>query len=90
MRSAYVRYAVVPAYDESISKVMKEATFDGGGNIMRIAVENDTGTVYRVIETVGLGEFVRLINGLMDLGGNAHPADQTGVSPESYDCRFHF
>jgi hypothetical protein len=90
MRSAYITHIAVPSYDEGIGKAMKEAARDGGGNVMRIAVENDAGTVYRVIETVGLPEFIDLVAGLEDLGGHDRLYDKNGVSPEGYDCRFHF
>ena len=63
--------AVVPFYDEAVSDAIERSTspWGGGGKTMRIGVcTPDGATVYRVHDVSGMGEWIGLVDELLDAG----------------------
>lgn len=58
----------VPPYEQEILDFLSSDTFDGGGNTMVIAVENQEKEVYRVMKVSGMGDFMNVIGFLWDIG----------------------
>ena len=68
IESKYIEGEVVPAFDKAVTAALKSYRNEGGGNTMRIAIENFDGKAYRVIECTGLGAFMHAIDGLQKIG----------------------
>lgn len=68
IESKYVPGVGVPTFDEAVSDVVTDYGIEGGGNQMKIAVENAAGDVYRVITTIGMGAYLHSTFGLLKLG----------------------
>lgn len=68
IESKYIESEVVPAFDKAVTAAVKSYRNEGGGNSMRIAMENFDGRAYRVIECTGLGAFIHVIGGLQKIG----------------------
>jgi len=68
MNTKYFPAVEIPDFDDQIDEVLERTSFDGGGNSMFLAIENRAGQVYRVVEVIGLGEFMNTVYGLLDLG----------------------
>lgn len=66
--SKYLPGTTVPVFDTLITEGMDEYGIEGGGNEMKIAVENFDGKVYRVITTIGLGAYMHATSSLLELG----------------------
>ncbi len=58
----------VRANDEKILASLKKNARDGGGNTMSIGIRNESGQIYRAVQTVGMGEFMAVIDGLFTIG----------------------
>lgn len=52
--------------DAAILDGLNENARDGGGNTMVIGIRNEAGDIYRVVRTVGLGEFFAIVGVLTD------------------------
>lgn len=68
IESKYIEGEVVPAFDKAVTAAIKLYRNDGGGNSMRIAIENFDGKAYRVIECTGFGAFMHAIGRLQKIG----------------------
>jgi hypothetical protein len=68
IETKYIQGEEVPIFDDRISAAISHYGIDGGGNEMRIAVENFDKKVYRVITSVGLGAYIHATSSLLDLG----------------------
>lgn len=67
-QSKYLKGEVVPSFDESVSSAIAEYGIEGGGNAMKIAIENFEGRIYRVLTSVGMGAYIHATSSLLDLG----------------------
>lgn len=67
LSSHYIPGVSLPSFDDAVSTVIKYE-LSGGGNRMVIAIENETGDVYRVLETVGMGAYMHTVHAILDLG----------------------
>lgn len=54
------------ANDTTILSVINKQARDDGGNTMVIGIRNEAGEIYRIVEAVGLGEFMGLVSVLSD------------------------
>ncbi|MDN0081633.1 hypothetical protein QU487_02510 [Crenobacter sp. SG2305] len=88
MKHKYIAGVAVPAYDDKVSAAMEGASFDGGGNVLTIAIENEQGQVYRVFKTEGLREYMEALDSLFELGLIDLMGPHSAMSPEGYDNRF--
>lgn len=68
-----------PDDQKILATLTNEARDEAGGNIMVIGFRNDAGQIYRVANTVGLGEFMAVVNGIGALGLTDELADETGM-----------
>lgn len=68
IESKYIEGEFVPVFDEAVTAAVKSYRNKGGGNSMRIAIENFDGKAYRVIECTGLGAFMHAIGRLQEIG----------------------
>jgi hypothetical protein len=89
IENRYIEGVAIPTYNRQVSRAVKLARGDndGGGKAMAIAVENVEGQVYRVIQTVGMGAWMRLTSRLFGIGLEdvlASSVDSVG----GYDSRF--
>jgi hypothetical protein len=66
--SKYKAGETVPAFDAQVTEGLDDYGIAGGGNEMRIAVENFDGKVYRIVTTVGLGAYMHATSRLLELG----------------------
>jgi hypothetical protein len=82
----YLEGIKVPPYDHIVSQVV-DYPFAGGGNTMRIGVENEDGIVYRVVATTGMGVFMHVVLGMQE-AGFADVFKDTQLARNGLDCRF--
>jgi hypothetical protein len=66
--SKYIEGEAIPPFDDTISTVISSCGIEGGGNMMRTAIENPEGKIYRVIESEGLGAYMHITSSLHDIG----------------------
>lgn len=87
IESKYIEGEVVPAFDEAVTTLVKSYHIEGGGNSMRIAIENFNGKAYRVIKCTGLGAFMHAIGGLQKIGLKDILEGEDGMK-KGCDCWF--
>lgn len=68
IKSQYIKGEIVPSFDKAVTSAITSYPIEGGGNSMRIAIENFDGKAYRIIECIGLGAFMHVISELQDIG----------------------
>lgn len=66
--STYRTGEQIPTFDDRVTAELDEYGIEGGGNEMRIAIENFDGKVYRVVKTSGLGAYMHATSSLLELG----------------------
>lgn len=85
IESQYVEGETVPSFDDAVSDVIN-ASDDGGGSEMKIAIENFDAKIYRVITTEGLGAYMHAALRLQGLGLKDLLANRPGKN--GYDSWF--
>lgn len=83
--SRYVDGVAIPDFDAAITAVVEDSSDDGGQGMV-IAIENDAGKVYRIVETLGMGAFIRTTQAVLGLGFVDTLADSL-QGKSGYDCR---
>ena len=68
IKSQYIKGEIVPSFDKVVTSAIKSYGIEGGGNSMRIAIENFDGNAYRIIECIGLGAFMHVVSKLQEIG----------------------
>jgi hypothetical protein len=68
IQSRYVIDAPFPSFDSAVTEIVSSYGIEGGGNAMRIAIENHDGKIYRVLTTVGMGAYMHTVYALAGLG----------------------
>lgn len=86
-QSKYIKGEAVPPFDESISAAITEYGIEGGGNAMKIAVENFDERIYRVVTGIGMGAYIHATSSLHDLGLKDILADSL-QGKDGYDSWF--
>jgi hypothetical protein len=88
VESSYIAGAEVPSFDSKINTLVEQAadSFGGGGKPMDVGVENEQGDVYRQLRCWGMGEFLRLTQGMLELGFEDRLRD--ALSQGGLDSRF--
>lgn len=66
--SRYIKSETIPAFDEAVSAAIASYGIEGGGNAMKIAIENFDGKIYRVVTSVGMGAYIHATSSLLELG----------------------
>lgn len=90
MESIYIEGVERCKHDEKINTLVKNILRgpEGGGHQMTIAIQNESGEVYRVLTVWGLGHFMRAVQGLLSMRMVDLYAEKFG--PKDYDCLFAF
>lgn len=89
MENTYVDNTKRSQLDEKISKIAnKIAKNELGGGPMVVAIENEDGSVYRVITTYGMSSYLDIVDKLAGLGLTDLLAED--LSPGKYDSLFTF
>jgi len=68
IESKYIEGVLVPEFDSEVSRKLQSYEIEGGGNLMKIAIENFDGNAYRLISTWGLGPYFHVVQSLHELG----------------------
>lgn len=84
--SIYRKDVAVPSYDEAVTAKL-DYPHDGGAHEMVVAIENADGEVYRVAKMHGMGAYLHVCFGLLNIGLIDLLKDTMGTV-NGYDSRF--
>jgi len=87
IESKYIAGVAIPEFDSAVSKMVEEYGLEGGGKDMEVAIENLEGKIYRVLTATGMGAFMHVTQGLLDLGFEDKLADDYSGN-NRHDCWF--
>ena len=87
IQSRYVIDSPFPGFDSAVTEIVSSYGIEGGGNAMRIAIENPDGKIYRVLTTVGMGAYMHTVFALAGLGLKDTQANDS-VGKDGYDSWF--
>jgi len=77
----------VASFDSRVEKFLASRAFDSSGNTMVVAIENESGEIYRTITVSGLGDFMSVVGFLQRLKLVDKLEDALGPIG-GFDCRF--
>ncbi|MEY4476130.1 MAG: hypothetical protein RL248_1897 [Pseudomonadota bacterium] len=89
MKDKYIDGIAISNIDDKISKLVSGvAKRELGGGSMLVAIQNETGDVYRLITSEGMGSYLDIVQGLAKLGLKDLLAED--LTPQKYDSLFIF
>ncbi|WP_116368677.1 HNH endonuclease [Parahaliea mediterranea] len=87
LESKYINGEEAPIYDNKISELIEDCDGPGGGKTMRIGIRNESGKIYRVIASTGLGSFMSITSSLGKIGLVDELYD-IETTKDGFDCIF--